>query len=219
MQVEIWSDVVCPWCYIGKRRFEAALARFDHADEVEVVWRSFELDPSAPREDDVDATQHLAEKYGTSLAAARKMHERMAEAAAGEGLEMRFEVARRGNTFDAHRLLHLAADRGVQGQVKDRLMRAYFTEGEPVGRPEALVRVTAEAGLDAEEARQVLAGDAYTDAVRADQREAQQLGISSVPFFAIDRTFGIAGAQPADDLVEALDKAWADSHPMATVAE
>ena len=218
MRVEIWSDVVCPWCYVGKRRFEQALAAFPHRDEVEVVWRSFELDPSAPAERTEGQALHLAQKYGRTLEQAQEMLDSMTATAAQEGLDFRLDVMRGGNTFDAHRLLHLAAGRGVQDPLKERLMRATFTEGEPVADHETLVRLAAEAGLDAAEARAVLAGDRYADEVRADEREAQRFGISGVPFFVVDRTYGVSGAQPADVLTQVLERAWADRAPVQLVA-
>jgi predicted DsbA family dithiol-disulfide isomerase len=214
VHVEIWSDIACPWCYVGKRRFEAALAGFEHREDVRVTWRSFELDPSAPRERPHDGATHLAQKYGTSREQALAMHERMTAVAAGEGLDFRFDLARGGNTFDAHRLIHLGAERGVQDAVKERLFRAYLTEGERIGDPETLVRLGAEVGLDADEAREVLASDRFADEVRADERQAQAFGINGVPFFVIDRAYGVSGAQPAETLLEVLDTAWAKSHPL-----
>jgi predicted DsbA family dithiol-disulfide isomerase len=218
MQVEIWSDVVCPWCAIGKRRFEAALARFEHRDEVEVRWRSFELDPTTPRAYEGNATQRLADKYGVSVDQARAMEQRVVDAAAADGLDFRFDLARPGNTVDAHRLLHLAADRGVQGELKERLLRAYFTEGRPVGDPGALVEVAAEAGLDPDEARSVLESDKYLAEVREDQATARSFGITGVPFFVLDRAYGVSGAQPVEVLLDALRQAWAAAHPLTVVA-
>ena len=135
MNVEIWSDIACPWCYVGKRRFEAALAAFEHAGEVTVSWRSFELDPGAPPERPEDAAGHLARKYGRTREQAEQMHATMTGVAAGEGLDFRFDRLRLGNSFDAHRLVHLAAAHGIQDAMKERLMRAYLTEGEPIGDP------------------------------------------------------------------------------------
>src|SRR5918998_2688722 len=146
LTVEIWSDVVCPWCYIGKRRFEAALETFEHSEEVTVMWRSFELDQEAPREPEGTATERLAAKYGMSVERAETLHAEMTERAAGEGLEFRFDLARGGNTFDAHRLIHLAATYGHQAAAQERLMRAYFTEGEAIADPETLIRLMAELG-------------------------------------------------------------------------
>lgn len=209
MQVEIWSDIVCPWCAIGKRRFESALAEFAHRDEVEVRWRSFELDPTAPREREGELAEHLAAKYGVSREQADGMHRQMTETAAAEGWDFHFEHARSGNTFDAHRLVHLGADRGIQDAVKERLMRGYFTEGARIGDPRTLAALGVEAGLDADEARDVLASDRYADEVRADERQAVTFGISGVPFFVVDQTYGVSGAQPAAALLEVLDTVWA----------
>jgi predicted DsbA family dithiol-disulfide isomerase len=161
MRVEIWSDVVCPWCYIGKRRFEQALAAFAHRDEVEVHWRSFELDPSAPAERTGGYAENLAAKYGRTVPEAQQMLDGMTATAAVDGLTFDFGISRPGSTFDAHRLLHLAQDRGVQDAVKERLLRATFTEGEPIGDHATLVRLVADAGVEADEARAVLASDRY----------------------------------------------------------
>jgi predicted DsbA family dithiol-disulfide isomerase len=217
MRVEIWSDVVCPWCYIGKRRFEEALASFPHRDQVEVIWRAFELDPQAPAERIGDYAEMLATKYGVPVDQGQQMIDNMTASAAGDGLDFRFDRARVGNTFDAHRLLHLAGEHGVQDAVKERLLRATFTEGEPIGDAETLVRLVAEAGLDAEEARTVLAEGRFADDVRAEELDAQRLGITGVPFFVVDRTYGVSGAQPADVLRQVLDKAWEDSRPTQLV--
>jgi predicted DsbA family dithiol-disulfide isomerase len=211
MQVEIWSDVVCPWCYIGKRRFETALQRFAHADQVEVAWRSFELDPNAPTDGKLDLTTRLTTKYGVSRAQAEAMSRRVTAIAADEGLSYRLDIARPGRTFDAHRLLHLAADRGVQDALKEALLAAYQTEGEPIADHRVLLRVAVAAGLDEDEVRHVLGGDKYADDVRRDEREARELGITGVPFFVIDRRFGVAGAQSSDVLVEALEQAWSEA--------
>jgi predicted DsbA family dithiol-disulfide isomerase len=203
LKVEIWSDVVCPWCYIGKRRFEAAVEQFD--GEVEVTWRSFELDPGAPAIREHTATEHLAAKYGMSVEQAEASHAQMTALAAQEGLEYHFERARGGNSFDAHRLIHLAADQGRQDAAIERLMRGYFTDGLPIGDRAALIALAAELGLDGA----ALEGDDYSDAVRADEELAQRIGIQGVPFFVLDRRYGVSGAQPAEILVQALEKACA----------
>lgn len=208
MRVEIWSDVVCPWCYVGKRNFEAALSRFEHRDEVEVIWRAFELDPSAPAEREGDYAAHLARKYGMSVDQAGKMIETMTGTGARAGVTLDFERARPGNTFDAHRLIHLAGERGVQDAVKERFLRATFTDGEPIGDREALLRLAVEAGLPEDEAATVLESGTYAAEVRAEEAEALELGISAVPFFVIDRTFGIPGAQPPNVILGALERAW-----------
>src|SRR3954451_22293063 len=166
MDIEIWSDIACPWCYVGKRRFEAALAAFEHRDEVSVTWRSFELDPAAPAQRTVDSATHLAEKYGMSRDEALARQRSLADVAAGDGLDMRSDLARGGNTFDAHRLVQLAKAHGVQDAMKERLMRAYHTEGEPIGDGETLLRLALDVGLPEDEVRDVLAGDRYAAEVR-----------------------------------------------------
>jgi predicted DsbA family dithiol-disulfide isomerase len=204
LTVEIWSDVVCPWCYIGKRRFEAAVDQFD--GEVEVVWRSFELDPGAPAVREHTATEHLAAKYGMSVEQAQASHAKMTDLAAQEGLEYHFERARGGNSFDAHRLIHLAAAHGKQAEAQERVMRGYFTDGLPIGDREALMALGDELGLDA---RAALESDEYAEAVREDEMLAPRIGIQGVPFFVLDRRYGVSGAQPADVLVQALEQACA----------
>jgi predicted DsbA family dithiol-disulfide isomerase len=216
VKVDIWSDIVCPWCAIGRARFEAALADFTHRDEVEVRWHSFELDPEAPREHPGPLAEKLAAKYGVSVAQAHDMHENMTEVAQREGLEFHFERARTGNTFDAHRLLHHAFETGgaaAQDRLKERFFRAYLTEGEPIGDPETLVRVAEEVGFDAAEIRTVLDGDRYGDDVRADELQARRYGITGVPFFVIDEKYGVSGAQPAPALQEVLTTAWVEANP------
>jgi predicted DsbA family dithiol-disulfide isomerase len=217
MKVEIWSDVVCPWCYIGKRRFESALAQFEHRDQVEVVWRSFQLDPSAPQHGEQKTIDMLAEKYGVSVAQALKMQERVSTLAAEEGLEYHLDQTRHENTFDAHRLLHLAAEQSLQDALKERLLRAHFIEGKAVGDNETLVQLAAEVGIAEEDARAVLDSDAYADAVRADLRRARMFGVQGVPFFAVDEQYGVSGAQPSEVLQEVLEQAWAESHPLIKV--
>ncbi|MGZ8734235.1 MAG: DsbA family oxidoreductase [Acidimicrobiia bacterium] len=216
--VEIWSDVVCPWCYIGKRRFEEAASRFGHRDELEVVWRSFELDPAAPAERCGDAVEHLARKYGVTREKAQAMEDGVTRTAAKVGLEYRLDRARRGNTFDAHRLLHLAADRGRQGELKERLLRAYFTDGEPIGDAATLAALATEVGLDAAEVQRVLDGDAYAEAVRRDERLASGLGATGVPFFVFGRAAAVGGAQSPEILLEAMEHAWSTIPAGASVA-
>jgi len=219
MNVEIWSDIVCPWCYIGKRRFEAALARFAHRDAVTVVWRSFELDPHAPRRHPGTLDDLLARKIGATRAQAVALNAQVTTLAAAEGLAYRLDRAQPGNTFDAHRLLHLAAERGLQEAVKERLLQAYFTEGLPIGEADSLVQVVAEAGVDATEARAVLAGEAYAAAVRADEQRAVALVISGVPFVVVDERYGVSGAQSPDMFLDVLEQAWAAARPLALIGD
>ena len=209
----MWSDIACPWCWVGKRRLEGALSRFAHADRVEVVWRAFELDPSAPkvRDDGLAYAERLGRKYGTSASQAELMIQRMTDTAAKDGIVMRFDRIQPGNTFDAHRLLHLAHERGVQDALKERLFRAYLGEGEPIGDHATLARLAGDAGLDVDEATAVLATDSYAKEVRADEREAASLGVSGVPFFALAGRYGVSGAQPVDALLQVLERAWTET--------
>jgi predicted DsbA family dithiol-disulfide isomerase len=215
MLVDIWSDVVCPWCYLGKRRFEAALERFEHRDAVEVHWHSFELDPGAGPSSDTPSAERLAAKYGMSVEDARARHAQLEETAATEGLEYHLDRTRGGNSLDAHRLHQLAIDRGLSDAVMERLMRAYFTDGEAIDDHEVLLRLVTETGLDGDEARAVLAGDRYTEEVRADEHTAARIGIRGVPFFVLGRRFGVSGAQTPDIMLEALQKAWEDTQGAA----
>jgi predicted DsbA family dithiol-disulfide isomerase len=205
VKVEVWSDVVCPWCYVGKRRLESAVAQF--GEPVEVEFKSFELDPSAPRVREGSNAERLRVKYGWSEDELEAMQTRIKGIGAGEGIDLRVEDTRSGNSFDAHRLLHLAKERGLQPELKERLMRAYFTEAEPIGEPDVLARLAVEVGLDADEVADVLASDRYADAVWADEQLAAQLGINGVPFFVVGGRYAISGAQPAELILQALETA------------
>jgi predicted DsbA family dithiol-disulfide isomerase len=208
VDVEIWSDVACPWCYIGKRRFEAALEQFEHRDEVNVTWRSFELDPGAPHERTGDRAERLAEKYGMSVQQARDAEQRLTGVAAEEGLAFRFDIARSGNTFDAHRLVHLAEVHDLQDAMKERLLQAYFSEGELISDHGSLLALGIEVGLPDEEVRELLAGDRFAEEVRDDERTAVELGITAVPTFVVDRARGISGAQSPELLLKLLQVGW-----------
>jgi len=209
MRVEIWSDIACPWCYIGKARFEKGLDAFAHRDEVEVVHRSFELDPGRERGDTAPVVDMLAKKYGRTREEAQAMEEHVASNARSEGLEYRVEGRDHGNTFDIHRLLHLAKARGRQDELLTLAYRANFAEERSVFDPDVLLALAVEAGLDEQEARRVLADvSAYADDVRADEREAAELGANGVPFFVFDRRYGVSGGQPAELFTQALEQAW-----------
>src|SRR3954452_16530191 len=213
LQVEVWSDVVCPWCYIGKRRLEAAVERLQHP--VEVTWRSFQLDPSAPA-DGGDMATELGRKYGGGREAALAMMAQVSSVAAADGLEYHLDRTAHVNTRDAHRLLHLAHELGgaeLQGALKERLMHAYFTEAQVVSDATVLERRAVEAGLPAERVRDVLASSQFGADVETDQREAGALGATGVPFFVIDRRYGVSGAQPVELLEQALRQAWDDRKP------
>lgn len=210
MPVEVWSDVVCPWCCIGRAHLQLALAEFEHGRSVEVTWRSFELNPASPRMATGSLAEQLGRKYGGTPADIEAMFEGVTARAAAVGLDFRFDQAQSGNTVDAHRLLHLARAAGRQDELKERFFTAYFTEGEAIGDPGTLSRLARQVGLDPADVDDVLATDRYLDEVRADEAEAHALQVSGVPFFVIDRRYAVAGAQPTEVLVGALRRAWAE---------
>jgi predicted DsbA family dithiol-disulfide isomerase len=208
MRVDIWSDVVCPWCYVGKARFEKALSGFPHRDEVEVVYRSFELDPDWPKDLRETALTMLSRKYRMPAEQARAAEARIAGLAQAEGLG--FDPDRPvGNTFDLHRVIQLGRAKGMQQGLLTALNRAYFAQARPVFDPDVITEVAASAGLDSGAVTEVLDSEAYADAVRQDEREARELGITGVPFFVFDMALGVSGAQPTDTFISALDQAWA----------
>ncbi|MDX8399954.1 MAG: DsbA family oxidoreductase [Gallionellaceae bacterium] len=213
MQVEIWSDVICPWCYIGKRRFTMALDAFAHKDSVNVIWRSFELDPKSPLLYPDTLEETLARKYGVSTQEAAAMSARVTAVAKEVGLDYHLNKARPGNTFDAHRLLHFAASQQLGDRAMERIMQAYFCEALAIGDRAALGRIATEFGISENDALAMLDSDAYTDAVRADEARAAKLGIAGVPHFLIDEKLAISGAQSVEEFAEALQKAWAERNP------
>ncbi len=208
MRIDVWADLVCPWCYLGKRRLERALAAFEHRGEIEVVHRAFELDPGRPRQQTFDRVASLAAKYGMTEERARAMEEEMERRAAGDGLEYHLVGAVVGNTFDAHRLVHLGRTGGLEGAVLERLYRAHFTEGRSIFDVPSLAALGAEAGLDREQAQRALEGGEHAAEVRADERAAHELGITGVPFFVLGGRYAISGAQPAETFAGALRRAW-----------
>ncbi len=211
MQIEIWSDVICPWCYIGKRRFEMALADFEHRNEVHVIWRSFELDPNAPHQRPGTLAEMLAHKYKVSLQEAAAMNARVTALANEVGLKYHLDNARPGNTLDAHRLLHFAASRQLDDRATERIMHGYFSESLPVGDRAALARLAPEFGIAESEALTMLESEAYSDAVRADEARAAKYGITGVPYFLFDEKSYVSGAQSVEVFAKALQQAWADS--------
>jgi predicted DsbA family dithiol-disulfide isomerase len=207
MRVDIWSDVICPWCYVGKARFEKALDSFAHRDEVEVVYHSFELDPSAPRGQGESNLAMLSQKFGKTPAEALALDDQVGTLARAEGLG--FDSGRpAGNTFDIHRVLHLGLDRGVQPALLGAVNEAYFAQARDVFDRDVLTEVAAGAGLDAAEVGKVFDGDDYTDEVRQDEAQARQIGINGVPFFVFDMALGASGAQPTGLFASALNQAW-----------
>jgi predicted DsbA family dithiol-disulfide isomerase len=219
MKVEIWSDVVCPWCYIGKRRFEKALAGFEHAADVSIEWRSFELDPRAAPVPGQSMVEQVAGKFGRTLEDAGEILASIDRMAAEEGLDYDLAKTTGGNTFDAHRLIHLANERGLGGEFKEALLHAYFVERVAVSDHDVLRRVAADVGLPNQEVDEVLSGERYADAVRADEDEARELGATGVPFVVVDRALAVPGAQDPDTFLAVLRQAWDRSHPSLTTVD
>ena len=213
IKIDVWSDIACPWCYIGKRNLEnglAAASADDDAPEVEVVYHSFELSPDTPVDFEGDISAFLAEHKGISRDQAAQMHDRVTGIAAQSGLEYRFDILQHTNTVKAHELLHFAKEQGRQHEMSERLMAAYFTEGRHVGRVDDLVSLAAEVGLDADAAREALESGRYLPAVRADQAQATAYGINGVPFFVIDGKYGVSGAQPAEAFTQIVRQVWGE---------
>jgi predicted DsbA family dithiol-disulfide isomerase len=210
MRVDIWSDLVCPWCYVGKRRFEKALARFDNRDDVQVVYRSFQLNPAAPRDTTSSRREMLMRKYRRSPDQVVEMDARMTQTAAAEGLEFNLEGTLTGNTFDAHQLVHLAHAHGLQDAVVERLFRAYFTERQSLFDQQTLVNLGADAGLNRDETAAVLGDNRYAHAVDADIEIAHRLGVTGVPFYVINDRYGISGAQAPETFLDVLQRVAAD---------
>ncbi|UVI37378.1 DsbA family oxidoreductase [Brevibacterium spongiae] len=218
MKIEIWSDIACPWCFIGKRRFEAALDGFDHKNEVDVQWRSFQLDPSLPDHFDGTETEYLSQMKGMPTEQVRQMFDHVTEQAAGVGLSYDFDAVVVANSFTAHRFLHFAKTQGVMSEAKEALLSGHFEKGRDIGDIAYLSEVSSELGLDAAEVRRVLDSEEFSAEVRADISEAHSLGANGVPFFVIDRKYGISGAQPAEVFAQALDTAWEESQKLTVLA-
>jgi predicted DsbA family dithiol-disulfide isomerase len=215
VRIDIWSDVVCPWCYIGKRRLERALADFEHADAVEVVWHSYQLDPGAPATPTQSVAEHLGRKYGGGPENGRRMIDRVEAVAAEEGLLFRLHRAQRASTVDAHRLLHLALEQGAetQGRLKEALLSAYFVDARNVADHDTLREIATASGLDPQRVDEVLGSREYADDVQADIERAHAYGATGVPLFVFDGKYGVAGAQPTETFAEVLQRAWAEREP------
>jgi predicted DsbA family dithiol-disulfide isomerase len=213
IKIDVWSDIACPWCYIGKRNLEnglAAASADEDAPVVEVTYHSFELSPDTPVDFEGTSADFLAQHKGISADQAREMNDRVSGIAAASGLEYHMEDVQHTNTVKAHELLHFAKDQGRQQEMAERLMSAYFTEGRHVGRIDDLVALAADAGLDVDAARAALESDRYLPAVRADQQQAAAYGINGVPFFVIDGKYGVSGAQPAEAFTQIARQVWAE---------
>jgi len=208
MKIEIWSDFVCPFCYMGKRRFEEALRQFEHREAVDVVFRSFELDPNSRRDVSINLVDHLVVKYNITKAAAKANIENVTMQAKMMGLDYHMEEAIQTNTFDAHRLTHYAKTVNLMDEITERLMKAHFTESLNIGDHEVLMTLSEEVGLNGEEVQKVLSTGQFGEEVRRDQLRARELGIRSVPNFLIDDRISVSGAQPIRVFLQALEEAW-----------
>jgi protein disulfide-isomerase len=204
--VEIWSDILCPFCYIGKRRFQAALDALPQRDQVQVIWRSFELDPNAQRDYDLSMSELLAKKYGRTLEWAQEMNANLEEQAAQLGLTFHMDRIIPTNSFHAHRLMQLGKSLGLQDAISEKLFTAYFSEGRHIGQVETLMAIAAEAGIDPAKAKAVMESHDFGDAVRQDEEEAQLFGLNGVPAFVLNRKYLISGAQPTEIFTQALQK-------------
>lgn len=213
MKVEIWSDILCPWCYIGKREFETALNKFSHKDKVEMIWHSFELDPQAKLDYGMDIYDILANKYNITRERSKEMNKQLVARAETVGLTYNMDLVKATNSFDAHRLVHLAKKQGLEWQMVEKLSAAYLTEGKHIGKHETLKQLAIEAGLNEDEIDTVLAGDEYAKEVREDEQESKQLGIQGVPYFVVDRKYGISGAQSNEAFLDALQQIWKEHNP------
>ncbi|MDU5111986.1 MAG: DsbA family oxidoreductase [Clostridium sp.] len=213
MKIEIWSDIFCPFCYIGKRRFENALNKFSGKDKVEVVYRSFELSPDAPKVNNKSINETIAEKYGISVEEAKINNDGIIRQAAELGLEYNFDTLILGNSFDAHRLIHFAKDFNKMGEVKEALFKAYFTDSKNISDIDTLGDIAKSVGLDKEEAIKFLNSDKYKNEVREDEALARNYGITSVPTFVFNDKFKVTGAQPEDVFLMALNKALEEDKP------
>jgi len=208
MKINIWSDIRCPFCYIGKRKFEKALEKFSHKDEVEVIWRSFQLDPKLQTQTDKSVYEHFAEHKGMSLKYAEQMHNRAAQIAKEVGLQFNFDKAVVANSFNAHRLIQFAKTKGLGNAAEEKLFKAYFTEGKNIDDIPTLVKTGTAIGLDEKELKEVLASDAFAEEVQRDELTALSVGVAGVPFFVFNDKYAVSGAQPVDTFLRTLEISW-----------
>lgn len=217
MKIEIWSDVVCPFCYIGKRKFEKALEGFNQKEEVEIEWKSFQLDPEMAPAKGISVHQYLADRKGVSLEKGKEMNDYMTKMAKEVGLEYDFEKAVISNTLNAHRLLHFAKTKGLQNEAKERLFASYYTMGRDLGDKETLVLIAQEIGLDPVAVSTMLESDAFVNEVKIDQYNASQIGVQGVPFFVFNNKYAVSGAQPSSVFSEVLEKVWQEEQPLVNL--
>ena len=219
MQVEIWSDVMCPFCYIGKRRFESALAKFDHKEDIQITWKSFQLNPDMVTDPGKNIDQYLAEAKGWSLKQAQDANAYVTNMAKEAGLTYHMDKAIVANSFDAHRLSHLAKKHGVQDAVEELIFAAYFTEGKNTADHDTLVEIGVKGGLEETEIRTMLAGTEYAQEVEHDIYESQQIGVRGVPFFVFDRKYAVSGAQESSAFLQALSRSYAEKAKLTDISE
>lgn len=210
IQVEVWSDIACPFCYIGKRKFEESLNHFNHKEDVEINWKSFQLMPDAKKENDITMNEMLAERYGKTVEWAKQMNDSVTETAKEAGLDFNLDIAKFTNTLDGHRLIHLAAEHGLQDKAKEKLLSAYFAEGKNVSNKETLIQIGKEIGLKPDEVKQMLESDKFIKDVKEDIMNGQKLGLTGVPFFVFNRKYAVSGAQSSDIFLDVLKKSWQD---------
>ena len=219
MKVEIWSDIVCPFCYIGKRKFETALADFAGKDKVEIEWKSFQLDPEMDNKEGLNVHEYLGKRKGGTPADGKRMNDGMTAAAAEVGLQYDFDNGIINNTINAHRLLHWAKAAGLQNELKERIFKAYYTEGIDTADIAELVRLAKETGLDPVQARKVLEENLYVNEVLQDQQEAAELGVQGVPFYVFNRKYAVSGAQPSEVFTQVLNKALQEEQPALIIEQ
>lgn len=219
MKVQIWSDVVCPFCYIGKRKFEKALEGFAAKDKVEIEWKSFQLDPEMDNKAGLNVHEYLGKRKGGTTADGKRMNDQMAAIAKEVGLEFNFDKGIINNTITAHQLLHFAKTKGVQDQMKERVFKAYYTDGKDVSNIDTLVQLAAEVGLDEAETRKVLEENIFAKEVLADQEQAYQIGVQGVPFYVFNNKYAVSGAQPPETFAQVLEKVWEEEKPALVVEQ
>ncbi len=219
MKVEIWSDFACPFCYIGKKRFEIALNEFKHKDQVEVIYKAYQLNPQAPKEMQGTAYESFAKGHGTTPEGAKQRFDSFTQNAKTVGLTYRYDIIQMTNTLDAHRIAKWSNQFGKEDEVTNRFMKAYFTDGLNLADHDTLVKLASELGLNGKEAKKVLESNQYKDQVLAEQQESRQIGVQGVPFFVLNRKYGISGAQQQDYFTRALEQIWEEDHPLNVLEE
>ena len=208
MEVEIWSDIMCPFCYIGKRRFENALKNFEYNDEIEITWRSFQLNPDIETDPDANINEYLAKAKGWSFEQAQQMNQRVTNMAADEGLEYNMDQAIVANSFDAHRVVQFSKDRGKANEMEEALFKAYFTDGKNIADHQTLIALAEGIGIDPTEVKSILGSEKYANTVKHDIQLAQNINITGVPFFLFDRKFAVSGARETEVFLKALKQSW-----------